>query len=63
MTSEEYLYILALKQCKNIGNINLKKLIANIGSATGLCGNMIPVCQHRLVFVSEGLQNNCARDF
>ena len=33
MTSEEYLYILALKQCKNIGNINLKKLIKNIGSA------------------------------
>ncbi|WP_333850922.1 DNA-processing protein DprA [Epilithonimonas sp.] len=33
MTSEEHLYILALKQCKNIGNINLKKLIANIGSA------------------------------
>ncbi|WP_379967732.1 DNA-processing protein DprA [Epilithonimonas sp. UC225_85] len=33
MTSEEYLYILALKQCKNIGNINLKKLIKHIGSA------------------------------
>ncbi|MDP9957221.1 DNA-processing protein DprA [Epilithonimonas hungarica] len=33
MTSEEYLYILALKQCKNIGNINLKKLIKNFGSA------------------------------
>ncbi len=33
MTPEEYLYILALKQCKNIGNINLKKLIKNIGSA------------------------------
>ncbi len=33
MISEEHLYILALKQCKNIGNINLKKLIANLGSA------------------------------
>lgn len=33
MNPEEYLYILALKQCKNIGNINLKKLIKNIGSA------------------------------
>ena len=33
MTSEEHLYILALKQCKNIGNINLKKLINHIGSA------------------------------
>ncbi|WP_312767622.1 DNA-processing protein DprA [Epilithonimonas sp.] len=33
MISEEYLYILALKQCKNIGNINLKKLINHIGSA------------------------------
>ncbi len=33
MKSEEYLYILALKQCKNIGNINLKKLIKHIGSA------------------------------
>jgi len=33
MNSEEHLYILALKQCKNIGNINLKKLIGNIGSA------------------------------
>lgn len=33
MNPEEYLYILALKQCKNIGNINLKKLINHIGSA------------------------------
>lgn len=33
MFSEEYLYILALKQCKNIGNSNLRKLIKNIGSA------------------------------
>ena len=33
MNPEEYLYILALKQCKNIGNINLKKLITHIGSA------------------------------
>lgn len=33
MNSEEHLYILALKQCKNIGNINLKKLIKHIGSA------------------------------
>lgn len=33
MNPEEHLYILALKQCKNIGNINLKKLIKNIGSA------------------------------
>jgi len=33
MNPEEHLYILALKQCKNIGNINLKKLINNIGSA------------------------------
>ncbi|PZU91591.1 MAG: DNA-protecting protein DprA [Chryseobacterium sp.] len=33
MTSEELLYILALKQCKNIGNINLKKLLNHIGSA------------------------------
>lgn len=33
MNPEEYLYILALKQCKNIGNINLKKLIQHIGSA------------------------------
>ena len=33
MNPEEHLYILALKQCKNIGNINLKKLITNIGSA------------------------------
>lgn len=33
MNPEEYLYILALKQCKNIGNINLKKLINNLGSA------------------------------
>lgn len=33
MNSEENLYILALKQCKNIGTINLKKLIKHIGSA------------------------------
>lgn len=33
MNPEEHLYILALKQCKNIGNINLKKLIKHIGSA------------------------------
>jgi DNA processing protein len=33
MNSEENLYILALKQCKNIGSINLKKLIKHIGSA------------------------------
>ena len=33
MNSEEFLYILALKQCKNIGNINLKKLIKHLGSA------------------------------
>jgi len=33
MNSEEHLYILALKQCKNIGNINLKKLISHFGSA------------------------------
>ena len=33
MFPEEYLYILALKQCKNIGNTNLKKLIENVGSA------------------------------
>ncbi|WDF47344.1 DNA-processing protein DprA [Chryseobacterium sp. KACC 21268] len=33
MNPEEYLYILALKQCKNIGNINLKKLINHTGSA------------------------------
>lgn len=33
MFSEEQLYILALKQCKNIGNSSLRKLIKNIGSA------------------------------
>lgn len=33
MYSEEQLYILALKQCKNIGNINLRKLIQKVGSA------------------------------
>lgn len=33
MVSEKYLYILALKQCKNIGNVNLRKLISQVGSA------------------------------
>lgn len=33
MNPEEILYILALKQCKNIGNINLKKLVKHVGSA------------------------------
>lgn len=33
MLSEEHLYILALRQCKNIGIINLKKLINSLGSA------------------------------
>lgn len=33
MFSEDYLYILALRQCKNIGNGNLKKLIQKKGSA------------------------------
>lgn len=33
MFSEEYLYTIALRQCKNIGNANLKKLITHVGSA------------------------------
>ncbi|SHK27507.1 DNA-processing protein DprA [Epilithonimonas mollis] len=33
MTPQEYLYIIALKQCRNIGNSNLRKLIRHIGSA------------------------------
>ena len=33
MFPEEYLYILALRQCKNIGNTNLRKLIQIKGSA------------------------------
>lgn len=33
MFTEDYLYILALRQCKNIGNTNLRKLIQTRGSA------------------------------
>jgi len=33
MFTEDYLYILALRQCKNIGNANLRKLIQTRGSA------------------------------
>lgn len=33
MFPEDYLYILALRQCKNIGIANLKKLIRHLGSA------------------------------
>ncbi len=33
MNTEDFIYTLALKQCKNIGNINLQKLISHVGSA------------------------------
>lgn len=33
MSYEEYLYIIALRQCKNLGNANLRKLITSLGSA------------------------------
>lgn len=33
MFSEEYLYSIALAKCKNIGNINFKKLVELLGSA------------------------------
>ncbi|GGG45844.1 DNA-processing protein DprA [Epilithonimonas arachidiradicis] len=33
MFSEEYLYLIALKQCRNIGNSNLRKLLKHSGSA------------------------------
>lgn len=33
MFYEEHLYLIALRQCNNLGNANLRKLINNIGSA------------------------------
>lgn len=57
MTPEELLYTLALKQCKNIGNINLKKLLDNIGSAKKVWES-----QKKTLLEISGIGNNSIRD-